>query len=442
MQELNRCKKIGYEFYCEELFVVRHRTKHSCKSAIYFDLSADIIKENYDFQYYFNNTDVKPSVLDGEHEVILANWPNTKYVICNDNHNFPIKIPSHPYVLVKGTVLHSCVIEAEYNFLLGSIAACPGKQSALTMYYTVNSAFMYYFDSLTDNLETNISQNWTTQEQVFPISLQMFEFDSKLLKAPKTLKDLVYQYKQKAQILNKREKNNSKHSFFDNLIMDVFLFIATILSMIATAVIVHIVCNIKKLEALITCIAFQPIKQTEAIFGNGKEQHNCTMQWYTIAALTLMIVGVTMYVLATTQKCTIFRRRLYSNTVRVMLFFSDIKQYIPVKLCKTSGSIHLFQIYGQLTPDQITLERKYLWDIVRIDWKEVFVTLNGSIIQLPISVKIPFRDKYRLRCIMRKRSLLLYVMLRQGMSWYALDNIKYLLPPLCLDESEIYLQKI
>ena len=117
-----------------------------------------------------------------------------------------------------------------------------------------------------------------------------------------------------------------------------------------------------------------------------------------------------------------------------MLFFSDIKQYIPVKLCKTAGSIHLCQIYGQLTPDQITLERKYLWDIVRIDWKEVFVTLNGTIIQLPLLVKIPLRDKYWLRCIMRKRTLLLHVMLRQGTSWYALDK---LLPPSHLDELEI-----
>ena len=41
-----------------------------------------------------------------------------------------------------------------------------------------------------------------------------------------------------------------------------------------------------------------------------------------------------------------------------MLLFSDIKQYIPVKLCKTAGSIHLFQIYGQLTPDQIIIRKK------------------------------------------------------------------------------------
>ena len=105
MQELDTCKKIGYEFYCEELFVVKHKFQHSCESAIYFDLGIDIIKENCDFQYYFNTTDVKPSVLDGRHEIILANWPNTKNVICNDNHNFSINIPSHPYVLLKRTVL-------------------------------------------------------------------------------------------------------------------------------------------------------------------------------------------------------------------------------------------------------------------------------------------------------------------------------------------------
>ena len=60
--------------------------------------------------------------------------------------------------------------------------------------------------------------------------------------------------------------------------MDVFLFIATVLSMVATAAIVHIVCKHVKLKAIIT----------EAIFGNGKEQHNCTMQRYTISALTFI----------------------------------------------------------------------------------------------------------------------------------------------------------
>ena len=131
------------------------------------------------------------------HEIVLVNWAINKHVFCNDNNNIPIKIPSHPYVLLKRTILCNCRIEAEDIFLLESTAACPGKQSALTMYYTVNTAFMHYFDSLTDNLDTQILQNWTMQEPVLPILLQTFVFDSKLLKTPKTLKDFVYQYQQK-----------------------------------------------------------------------------------------------------------------------------------------------------------------------------------------------------------------------------------------------------
>ena len=50
-QELRSCKKIGYEFYCEELFVVKHKSSYSCESAIYFNLTMDIIKNNCDLTF-------------------------------------------------------------------------------------------------------------------------------------------------------------------------------------------------------------------------------------------------------------------------------------------------------------------------------------------------------------------------------------------------------
>ena len=54
--------------------------------------------------------------------------------------------------------------------------------------------------------------------------------------------------------------------------MDIFLFIAAILSMIATAAFIHIICKHTKLKALLTGITFQPVKQTEVIIGLRKEQ--------------------------------------------------------------------------------------------------------------------------------------------------------------------------
>ena len=104
-QELATCKRIGYEFHCEELFVVRYKSIHSCESAIYFDLDTDIIKRNYDFIFYYNKSDVTLTVLDGGNEIILTNWPNDKHIICTINNDLLIKIPGHPYVLLDRSIL-------------------------------------------------------------------------------------------------------------------------------------------------------------------------------------------------------------------------------------------------------------------------------------------------------------------------------------------------
>ena len=122
-QELYTCKRIGYEYFCEELLVVKSKHKYSCASAVYFNLNHEI-KENCEFSIYFNKTDVTSSVLDGGHQIILANWTSYKRIICTHNNNIPVNIPSHPYVLLDRTILCNCDIEAVSNFLLESLTAC------------------------------------------------------------------------------------------------------------------------------------------------------------------------------------------------------------------------------------------------------------------------------------------------------------------------------
>ena len=93
-QELRSCKKIGNEFYCEELFIVKHKSSHSCENAIYFNLTTDIIRNNCNFDFYYDKTDVTPTVLDGGDEIILANWPNDEHIICNINNDIYTKCKS------------------------------------------------------------------------------------------------------------------------------------------------------------------------------------------------------------------------------------------------------------------------------------------------------------------------------------------------------------
>ena len=72
-QELRHCKNIGYEFYSEELFVVKYNSRYSFESTIYFNLSPKVIKETCNVDCYFNNSNIKPAVLDSRNELVLAN---------------------------------------------------------------------------------------------------------------------------------------------------------------------------------------------------------------------------------------------------------------------------------------------------------------------------------------------------------------------------------
>ena len=100
-QELKMCKRIRYEYYCKKLFVIISKIRYSCTSTIYFNLESDVIRANCEFQYYYNKTDIKPTVLNGGFQIILANWPNYRKIMCSHNNNIQVNIPCHPYVLMN-----------------------------------------------------------------------------------------------------------------------------------------------------------------------------------------------------------------------------------------------------------------------------------------------------------------------------------------------------
>ena len=252
MKELRTCKKIGYEYYCEELFVVKSKAKYSCASTLYFQLDRQRIKENCIFDYYYNKTDVKPSILDGGYEIVLANWPSFKRIVCSTCNNIPIEIPSHPYVLLNRTILCNCIIEAESNFLLESIAECDPERDDvdLEMYVVANTAFLNNFDELISTLDIPFFHNITKQEHVLPISLESDDFDAELLSAPKTLRELVERYKQKRISFNKQHKtlDNEKEndsfigtSIFDHLAFNIFLFVMALISVIVMFIVIKLI---------------------------------------------------------------------------------------------------------------------------------------------------------------------------------------------------------
>ena len=50
------------------------------------------------------------------------------------------------------------------------------------------------------------------------------------------------------------------------------------------------------------------------------------------------------------------------------------------------------------------------------------MTFNSNKINLPKSVTIKIRDKYKIRHMMKREPLLFHIMLRQGFNWFILAS--------------------
>ena len=70
-QQLRTCKKISYEFYCKELFIVKHKSILHLWKCHLFQFRLWYHKGNCNFAYYFSKTDIKPTVLGGWNQSIL-----------------------------------------------------------------------------------------------------------------------------------------------------------------------------------------------------------------------------------------------------------------------------------------------------------------------------------------------------------------------------------
>ena len=75
-----------------------------------------------------------------------------------------------------------------------------------------------------------------------------------------------------------------------------------------------------------------------------------------------------------------------------------------------------------LTSENVKLKRNVFWDVIELDCKEVSVTLNGNGINLPTSITITFKDKLKMRCIVKREPLLFHILLKQGMTWFTLAS--------------------
>ena len=139
--------------------------------------------------------------------------------------------------------------------------------------------------------------------------------------------------------------------------------------------------------------------------------------------MVLTLLSMAIVILLHYRKSKFCRGHRFSNVVKIVLFISDIQHYIPIRLCKTSGSLHLFRIIGTLTSENVRLNTNYLWDTLEINWDKIKLSFNSNKIELPKLVTIKIQDKIRVRRMMSRETQNFHIMVRQEMMWYNLETV-------------------
>ena len=137
------------------------------------------------------------------------------------------------------------------------------------------------------------------------------------------------------------------------------------------SIVMFIIHRHTKLKSLITNLAFQQEVGTVAKQEHVSIMHDvectCKTQWYMTIMLSLAVLGIIIFIILNARELKLFRGHLFSKAVKIVLFVPDAQYYVPVKLWRTTGTIHLFKITGKLTPEHIELKRNILWDVIELD---------------------------------------------------------------------------
>ena len=418
MQELRMCKTIKLKFYCEELFLVKHKTKHSCESALFFDLDENIIKRNCDFEYTFNKT-VIPSVLDGGKKIVLANMLESKHLTCKKNMNLAKPFKGSDYVMVNRSLLCNCQMDSGLTYLLRSLGSCTPDQVNKTshMKFTINMAFYNYFKEIMDaSKKLDIDTNLTDKAVTFPIDLSPVYLDTETgLIEPDTLKEWTL-----AMTARKQESTKAKIKRTAISIVKIMAIVAITITGTALLGIGYYICKQKKLHGMVATLTMAEYQRSLAAEAApvGKAVV-CSDPELTYFLTAVTIVGILIYLYKHYKAMTCLRGEKLSNAATVYLILCDNCHYVKLKLLEIPRNITLCTQQGQFGRQNIEYIERGIWDTVKFDFKKYKFLYDEEQVFLPRVVAVPLTDKIKARRMAKQETCCAYIRVRQNNTWYA-----------------------
>ena len=434
ISELLMCKSIRHIYYCEELFVIKHKSRHSCVSAIFYNLGPATVTENCKFDYYYNTT-VPPVILDGGRDVLLANFHGPRALKCSLSKPAPEIV----YAVVNREFLCDCQLDLEHASVLRQLSSCANSSSSkMHMKFTINLAFWELFKKRSPNSASNIQPQHVEEEQVFSVDL----YDPKIgkLDQPVDLEKFMETMGtdgQKMPTVEEKEAEQPMQKIMPRWLNNVLVMTCTAMTTVLMVIILVLLAKHFKMKALVSMLAIQTVPppaeavnltaaMMSAMIAPDPAIGTKVVCAYPVAVIWQNILGYLVLAYAITQffrPVTWYKGYKYNKKCALYIFVydEDHERYSPLKIMSLKGQMHNYRMKYTGEGISLTLVRSWTYDTMTISWGGVQVMDKSDPINLPATVTVALRHKIMTRRIAQQLGEVQY-MLKQGSSWHDITD--------------------
>ena len=433
--ELKQCIKFSVMYFCEQTFLMKHTSEHTCETAIYHEQNQDLIKDKCNIQYY-PELDPTSQILDAGKHILLGNIPEPWSVVCSKNDPIPNPLEASKYVIIKKKDLCQCSLSASTSYVQENIVHCEGEASSdLQLYYTVNMAVMIY-DFIKEIEEAEVGDISLCAE---PVKYDPVEIDLADIKTGKVIGD-TYE-----RLAFKRVMKNRDNRLYDNKIdylmdtneaSDVFsghnkyqtiLFIVIIIFVVMLIVCLFgkflglnshfqkILATVNKITASIKTLlpaALPSTLQAATITHGDVELHINYFDILMYAIQIMIVMGVLCAIvwlsiqiwnyintrnLCKLQEKLTFMKFLYADKTDLYMQFMSNYMTWSVYLGSVYDNPEGIEAVGKFLNGDVTLFKGCVFDFLTIQWYNINLSQHDLDLWLPSSLPVSLTSKLFLR---------------------------------------------
>ena len=160
--QLRMCDKMGSTYYCQNSYVLRQRTQHTCESAIYYKMDTKTITKHCQAKFAAN-IEFTPKVLDIGETMVLFNLPRPWILLCGQEKR-PTEIEIATYKVVDRKEFCECSLTAGSFQLDETLVKCTPEINSeadghFKSYFAINKIIFDYLQAKKDvQLDSTVVQ--------------------------------------------------------------------------------------------------------------------------------------------------------------------------------------------------------------------------------------------------------------------------------------------